>query len=77
MARLASGKPKRYGTREQRRWVHKTGNVLNKLPKSQQSKAKRALQKIWIAETKRRRARGIHRLHRNLGVPVVNQNRLY
>ncbi len=27
-------------------------NVLNKLPKSQQSKAKRALQEIWMAETK-------------------------
>jgi len=26
--------------------------VLNKLPKSQQSKAKRALQEIWMAETK-------------------------
>ncbi len=33
--------------------VHKTANVLNKLPKSQQSKAKRALQEIWIAETKK------------------------
>jgi transposase-like protein len=32
--------------------VHETGNVLNKLPKSQQSKAKRALQEIWMAETK-------------------------
>ena len=30
----------------QRCWVHKTANVLNKLPKSQQSKAKRALQEI-------------------------------
>jgi putative transposase len=36
----------------QRCWVHKTANVLNKLPKSQQSKAKRALQEIWMAETK-------------------------
>jgi transposase-like protein len=27
--------------------------VLNKLPKSQQSKAKRALQEIWMAESKR------------------------
>jgi transposase-like protein len=27
--------------------------VLNKLPKSQQSKAKRALQEIWMAETKK------------------------
>ena len=30
-----------------------TANVLNKLPKSQQSKAKRALQEIWMAETKK------------------------
>ena len=39
-------------TREQRCWVHKTANVLNKLPKSQQPKARRALQQIWMAETK-------------------------
>jgi transposase-like protein len=32
--------------------VHKTANVLNRLPKSQQSKAKRVLQDIWSAETK-------------------------
>jgi len=40
-------------TRGQRCWVHKTANVLNKLPKSQQFKAKRALQEIWMAETKK------------------------
>ena len=40
-------------SRGQRCWVHKTANVLNKLPKSQQSKAKRALQEIWMAETKK------------------------
>lgn len=39
-------------TREQRCWVHKTANVLNKLPKSQQPKAKRSLQDIWMAETR-------------------------
>jgi putative transposase len=38
-------------TRGQRCWVH--NNVLNKLPKSQQPKAKRALQEIWMAETKK------------------------
>jgi transposase-like protein len=38
--------------REQRCWVHKTANVLNKLPKSQQPKAKRSLQEIWMAETR-------------------------
>ena len=39
-------------TRGQRCWVHKTANVLNKLPKSLQAKAKRALQDIWMAETR-------------------------
>ena len=37
----------------QRCWVHKTANVLNKLPKSQQPKAKSALQEIWMAATKK------------------------
>jgi transposase-like protein len=42
-----------YGqTREQRCWVHKTLNVLNKLPKSVQGKAKAHLQDIWMAETR-------------------------
>ncbi|HUF44386.1 MAG TPA: IS256 family transposase [Aestuariivirgaceae bacterium] len=39
-------------TRGQRCWVHKTANVLNKLPKSLQVKAKRALHEIWMAETR-------------------------
>ena len=42
-----------YGdTRHQRCWVHKTANILNKLPKSSQPKAKQALHDIWQAETK-------------------------
>ena len=42
-----------YGqTREQRCWVHKTANVLNKLPKSVEGKAKAHLQNIWMAETR-------------------------
>lgn len=40
------------GTRQQRCWVHKTANVLNKMPKSVQPKAKSALQEIWMAETR-------------------------
>jgi transposase-like protein len=39
-------------TREQRCWVHKTANVLDKLPKGQQAKAKAMLHDIWQAETK-------------------------
>jgi len=39
-------------TREQRCWVHKTANVLNKLPKSVQAKAKAMLHEIWQAPAK-------------------------
>ena len=39
-------------TPAQRCWVHKTANVLNKLPTSLQAKAKRALHDIWMAETR-------------------------
>jgi len=39
-------------TRHQRCWVHKTANIVNKLPKSSQPKAKQALHDIWQAETK-------------------------
>ena len=39
-------------TREQLCWVHKTANVLNRLPKSVQAKAKNDLQQIWMAETR-------------------------
>ena len=37
-------------TRMQRCWKHKTANVLNKLPKGLQAKAKAELQEIWMAE---------------------------
>jgi len=39
-------------TRHQRCWVHKTANVLNKVPKSVQPKIKEALHDIWMAETR-------------------------
>jgi transposase-like protein len=42
-----------YGnTRQQRCWMHKTGNVLNCLPRAVQPKAKKALHQIWMAETR-------------------------
>jgi putative transposase len=39
-------------TVQQRCWVHKTANVLGKLPKAIQPKVKEALHNIWRAETK-------------------------
>jgi transposase-like protein len=39
-------------TREQRCWVHKTANVLDKLPKRLQPEAKQKLHQIWMAQTR-------------------------
>lgn len=39
-------------TRHQRCWVHKTANVLDKLPKSQQPAAKSMLHEVWMAATR-------------------------
>ena len=39
-------------TQAQRCWVHKMTNILNKMPKGIQGKAKQHLQDIWIAEVK-------------------------
>jgi transposase-like protein len=39
-------------TRTQRCWVHKTANVLNKMPKGLQGKAKSMLHDIWMAPAK-------------------------
>jgi putative transposase len=40
-------------TREQRCWMHKSGNVLDKLPKGVQRRAKDDLHQIWMAETRK------------------------
>ncbi|MES0404267.1 MAG: IS256 family transposase [Hyphomicrobium sp.] len=40
-------------THEQRCWVHKTANVLDKLPKSMQGKAKQALHDIYLAQSRK------------------------
>ncbi len=40
-------------TVHQRCWVHKTANVLDKLPKQSQAKAKSMLHDIYLAETKK------------------------
>lgn len=38
--------------RQQRCWVHKTANVLDKLPKRQQPQAKSMIHEIWMAATR-------------------------
>jgi transposase-like protein len=40
------------GTRGQRCWVHKTANILDKMPKSIQANAKKMIHEIYMAPTK-------------------------
>lgn len=49
------------GTRHQRCWFHKTGNVLNYLPQSVQAKAKAALHEIWMAPSRAQAERAFDR----------------
>lgn len=55
------------GTRHQRCWFHKTGNVLNYLPKSVQAKAKAALHEIWMAPTRADAQRAFDRFIESYG----------
>jgi transposase-like protein len=48
-------------TREQRCWVHRTVNVLDKLPKSMHGKAKQALHDIYLAESRQAAEQGLDR----------------
>ena len=48
-------------TRHQRCWVHKTANVLNKLPRSQHAAAKAALHEVWMAATREQATRAFDR----------------
>src|SRR5262249_5563393 len=63
-------------TRDQRCWGHKTANVLNKLPNSQQPKAKRALEEIWLAEAKNDALAAFDALHRDLGRQIRQGGRV-
>jgi len=48
-------------TRQQRCWVHKTMNVLDKLPKNQQPAAKGMLHEIWMSATREDAIKGFDR----------------
>lgn len=51
-------------TKKQRCWVHKTANVLNKLPKRQQPEAKRAIWEIYRAESKAEATKALERFRK-------------
>lgn len=54
-------------SRGQRCWFHKTGNVLNALPKSQHARAKSDLQAIWMAPTRQEAVSAFERFVRHYG----------
>jgi len=54
-------------TRHQRCWVHKTSNVLTKVPKSVQTKLKKALQEIWMAPSREEARQAYDRLLSRFG----------
>ncbi|MDP9349228.1 MAG: IS256 family transposase [Gemmatimonadota bacterium] len=54
-------------TREQQCWVHRMANVLDKLPKRLQPRAKEALREILKAETRRAAERGMERFGEDYG----------
>lgn len=55
-------------TRQQRCWVHKTANVLDKLPKSQHVEAKKDLHEIWMSATKADAIKAFDRFMKTSGV---------
>jgi transposase-like protein len=55
-------------TRQQRCWVHKTANVLDKLPKGQQSAAKAQLHEIWMSATREDAIKAFDRFIETYGV---------
>jgi transposase-like protein len=55
-------------TREQRCWVHKTANVLDKMPKKIQPSAKRLIHEMYLAETKNDALEAFERFGKLYGV---------
>lgn len=55
-------------TRHQRDWVHKTGNVLDSMPKSVHSRAKAAIKEITEAENKKEAGKAIEEFAGEFGV---------
>ena len=55
-------------TKQQRCWVHKTANVLDKLPKSQQPAAKAMLHEIWMSAKREDATKAFDRFIQTHGV---------
>ena len=55
-------------TTQQRCWVHKTANVLDKLPKGQQPAAKAMLHEVWMAATREDATKAFDRFIATYGV---------
>ena len=54
-------------TRMQRCWVHKTANILNKLPNNMQPKAKSVIHEIWMAQSRKDAENAFNRFDAQFG----------
>ena len=63
-------------TRGQRCWVHKSANVLNKLPKHLHATAKSDLQQIWTSGHARKRLSGLLSIRANLRAKIPEGGRV-
>jgi putative transposase len=63
-------------TREQRDWCHKIANVLDKLPKRLQGRAKRTLHEIMYAETRAQAEQGIEAFVAEFSAQIREGSRL-
>jgi putative transposase len=70
---LASGR--QYATcgrrDEQRDWIHKLGNILDKLPKRHQPRVKAALREVMYAETRAQACDAVRRFATEYGPKAV------
>src|SRR5438132_10796566 len=67
--RLDSGSPCRKNmarVAQQRCWVHKTANILDKMPKSVQGKAKQLTHEMYLAPTRKAALAAYERVHLQL-----------
>ena len=63
-------------TRTQRCWVHKTANVLDKLPKRLQPEAKDRIHQIWMAPRQEGSRAGVRSLRGNLSGQISRRGRM-
>jgi putative transposase len=59
---------------QQRCWVHKTANILDKMPKSVQGRAKQLIHEMYLSPTRKAALAAYERVHRQLPSQISKSN---